>query len=253
MVLFSTLILASAASASVLLSGQRISSLAGLGGLERQTESCPAIPAPYTCEGSCGPGYTECIRFPDCYNPSQGEICCSDGSQSSLLLPICGIHQLSSRIAFCAVGHYCTNVGCCSDINSLANCGAAVSLSTIPPSTSPASSSSTKSTSSIVEKTGSATRTTSSTIRTTESSRSTTGTTSSIAGTSSSLTTATQLVPQQSSSPLSTTTTTNSILSSAVSATTSAPSQKTANVAHKLEGGVFSFSLYGLSFLFLFL
>jgi hypothetical protein len=169
--------------------------------------------------------------------------------------PISGIHQLSSCIAFCAVGHYCTNVGCCSDINSLAECGAAVSLSTIPPSTSPTSSSLTKSTSSIVEKTGSTTGTTASTSRTTESSRSTTRTTSSIAGTSSSLTstTHTQLISQSSSSPLSTTTTPNSILSSTVSATTSTPSQKTANVARKLKGGVFSFSLYGLSFLFLFL
>jgi hypothetical protein len=62
--------------------GQRSSFNALKGIIERQTQICTPVPAPATCEASCGPGNVECVSFPNCYNPGAGESCCSDGSQS---------------------------------------------------------------------------------------------------------------------------------------------------------------------------
>ena len=53
---------------------------------ERQTQLCTPVPAPATCEKSCGPGYVECVSFPTCYNPGEGDVCCSDGCKLSLAL-----------------------------------------------------------------------------------------------------------------------------------------------------------------------
>ena len=47
---------------------------------KRQTTICKAVPAPATCETSCGPEYVTCVSFPHCYAPSKGEVCCSNGS-----------------------------------------------------------------------------------------------------------------------------------------------------------------------------
>ncbi|KAG9240204.1 hypothetical protein BJ878DRAFT_311736 [Calycina marina] len=81
--------------------------------MERQFHFCSLITAPFTCERSCGAGYTECIKFPDCYNPGLGQICCSDGS-------------------YCDSGEYCTDGGCCPNDIPLSQCGEVV-LSTIAP------------------------------------------------------------------------------------------------------------------------
>ena len=55
-----------------------------LGGIfERQSNECVPVPAPATCEKSCGPGNIECVSFPTCYTPGVGETCCSNGSMPS--------------------------------------------------------------------------------------------------------------------------------------------------------------------------
>lgn len=66
------------------LAGERNSGLAGNSLQERITTICTPVPAPATCEKSCGPGNVQCVSFPNCYNPSAGESCCSDGSESRL-------------------------------------------------------------------------------------------------------------------------------------------------------------------------
>lgn len=81
---FSTLVLASVASsvaATALSSGQRLSMRAIEGVFEpRQVTICKPVTAPATCEKSCGPGNVYCVSYPNCYNPSAGESCCSNGS-----------------------------------------------------------------------------------------------------------------------------------------------------------------------------
>ncbi|KAK5740952.1 hypothetical protein LTR17_004306 [Elasticomyces elasticus] len=49
-------------------------------GLDRR-QICTPVPAPATCERSCGPGNVPCITEDNCYNPSVGESCCSNGSK----------------------------------------------------------------------------------------------------------------------------------------------------------------------------
>ena len=65
-----------------LVSGQLKSSMALAAIMERQSRICTPVPEPATCARSCGAGYTECISFPNCYNPTVGQSCCSDGSKS---------------------------------------------------------------------------------------------------------------------------------------------------------------------------
>ena len=48
----------------------------------RQIRNCKPVPPPATCERSCGEGYITCISLPHCYNPGQGDVCCSDGCAS---------------------------------------------------------------------------------------------------------------------------------------------------------------------------
>jgi hypothetical protein len=48
---------------------------------ERQLTVCrPVTPGPNQCARSCGPGNVQCVTASNCYNPSQGEKCCSNGS-----------------------------------------------------------------------------------------------------------------------------------------------------------------------------
>lgn len=70
---------AASAAASELTSGQRHAAMALASIFERQTVFCTPVPPPYTCEHSCGAGYVECVSFPTCYNPGNGETCCSNG------------------------------------------------------------------------------------------------------------------------------------------------------------------------------
>lgn len=57
----------------------RYVALAGLD--KRELTICKSVPEPATCEKSCGPDYRTCIALPNCYNPSLGQKCCSDGSK----------------------------------------------------------------------------------------------------------------------------------------------------------------------------
>jgi len=79
----------------------------------RQVVPCQLVPAPATCETSCGPGYVQCTFYPHCFNPSAGEICCGDGT-------------------YCPAGSYCSNNGCCDDSWTLEECGATEKLTTLP-------------------------------------------------------------------------------------------------------------------------
>ncbi|OJD13723.1 hypothetical protein AJ78_05855 [Emergomyces pasteurianus Ep9510] len=113
----SILLIASTASAIVFQPNHRMASMA-LGKLEsRQFKMCKPIKPPYSCEKSCGEGYEACGSFPDCYDPSKGESCCTDGS-------------------YCPEGFFCTDSGCCPAGKSLSECNASVSL-TASPTTSP--------------------------------------------------------------------------------------------------------------------
>ncbi|RDW86004.1 hypothetical protein BP5796_04329 [Coleophoma crateriformis] len=80
---------------------------------KRQVTICSPVPEPATCEKSCGPGNIQCISFPNCFNPSAGEVCCSDGG-------------------YCNAGYYCTNAGCCRNGTTLDECGATATLATLP-------------------------------------------------------------------------------------------------------------------------
>ncbi|OAQ59685.1 proline-rich antigen 3 [Pochonia chlamydosporia 170] len=112
MQLITILALAGVSSASASLQARSYETFDNLFG--RQTQLCKPVTAPFTCERSCGAGYTECIRFPTCYNPGRGDSCCSNGK-------------------YCPKGFYCTDGGCCKDGQTLEECGATVSLSVIPP------------------------------------------------------------------------------------------------------------------------
>ncbi|PNP59925.1 hypothetical protein FNYG_14747 [Fusarium nygamai] len=120
MQLLSTLIFVGVASATVPRMAVRSPAFIALEGImegvtKRQTNNCREVPdGPNFCERSCGPGNVQCISYPHCYNPSNGETCCSDGE-------------------YCHAGSYCTNAGCCPDGKSLEECGATATLSTIPP------------------------------------------------------------------------------------------------------------------------
>ncbi|KAI1985831.1 hypothetical protein LOZ51_006179 [Ophidiomyces ophidiicola] len=82
--------------------------------LKRQTQICKAVAPPVTCERSCGIGYAQCVYPNMCYNPGQGESCCSNGK-------------------YCRAGTYCTDTGCCPNSSTLEQCGATRRLSVIPP------------------------------------------------------------------------------------------------------------------------
>lgn len=83
MQLLAFLALAAVSSASAALqAGSSATSMALRNVFERRLELCKPVPAPYTCERSCGVGFVECIAFPTCYNPSRGDSCCSNGSTS---------------------------------------------------------------------------------------------------------------------------------------------------------------------------
>ena len=79
----STLVLLSAVLTPALAeTGQRQARMALEGIMGRQFQICkPVSPGPNLCERSCGPGYIVCIKLPTCYNPSAGEVCCSDGGE----------------------------------------------------------------------------------------------------------------------------------------------------------------------------
>ncbi|KAF4628860.1 hypothetical protein G7Y89_g9291 [Cudoniella acicularis] len=92
--------------------GQRASYLALKSVMERATFLCTPVPAPVTCEKSCGPGNIECISFPNCFNPGAGETCCADGT-------------------YCNSGYYCVDSGCCPNGKSLAECEAKSTQATL--------------------------------------------------------------------------------------------------------------------------
>ncbi|KAF1813357.1 hypothetical protein P152DRAFT_315830 [Eremomyces bilateralis CBS 781.70] len=72
---------------------------------------CSFVPPPVTCARSCGAGYVECGAS-TCFKPSRGDICCSNGKS-------------------CPQGTYCSDGGCCDNGDSLAECGASVTLATV--------------------------------------------------------------------------------------------------------------------------
>ncbi|KAL1858355.1 hypothetical protein VTK73DRAFT_7842 [Phialemonium thermophilum] len=127
--LLATLAVITAATVSATQIAYRAESVVALDRLMgRQLHICDFVPPPVTCERSCGPGYVECARPPNCYNPGLGQVCCSNGK-------------------YCDAGYVCTDAGCCPEDVPLSRCGATATLSVIPPpantpppSSSPASS-----------------------------------------------------------------------------------------------------------------
>lgn len=136
------------AATAVLRSGETTAYLALKSVIERQT-LCTPVTAPYTCERSCGPGYTECVSFPTCYNPGLGQSCCSNGRKFTICYHI-QKSELTQLLGYCPKGTYCTNAGCCPDGTSLAQCGATITLSIIPPRSTTTSTSATTSKSTTV-------------------------------------------------------------------------------------------------------
>lgn len=122
MQLLSIISFVGAVSASaVQISGEVVSENALFGLVERQIRFCsPVRPGPNLCERSCGPGYVQCVRPTRCFNPSEGQVCCSDSTA-------------------CPAGSYCSDKGCCADGITLEECGASVTLSVIPPPSEPTS------------------------------------------------------------------------------------------------------------------
>ncbi|KAI9147300.1 hypothetical protein HJFPF1_13339 [Paramyrothecium foliicola] len=114
-------LLGTVSASAVQMSGQIVSGNV-LGGLvERQLRFCNRVPVgPNLCARSCGAGYVSCIVDTMCYNPSLGQVCCSN-----------------SR--YCDAGYYCSDAGCCPNELSLEECGATVTLSIIPPPSEPTS------------------------------------------------------------------------------------------------------------------
>lgn len=88
---FSTFILLSSTCSAIaeFTAGQRSALMALRSVFERQIQNCAPIEPPYTCERSCGPAFRTCISWPTCYNPSAGEVCCSNGGAFPLLFPEC--------------------------------------------------------------------------------------------------------------------------------------------------------------------
>jgi hypothetical protein len=92
MQLLSTLIFIGVASASLAQMAVRSPALMALEGVmagvsKRQTRFCDRVPpGPNLCERSCGAGYVECINPTTCYNPGEGDVCCSDGSKFAQLV-----------------------------------------------------------------------------------------------------------------------------------------------------------------------
>ncbi|KAK3177649.1 hypothetical protein K4F52_009605 [Lecanicillium sp. MT-2017a] len=108
-----SLALQAAASAYVAGTVPGSSSLDGL--MKRQFRVCDSVPVgPNLCERSCGPGYVSCVNETTCYNPSRGDVCCSNGK-------------------YCEAGSYCTNNGCCPNDSSLEECGATATVPTLAP------------------------------------------------------------------------------------------------------------------------
>lgn len=99
---------------ALVFSSVRAGEIGSLQILKRQLDTCRPVRPPVTCERSCGPGYVQCMSFPNCYNPGRGDSCCSDGK-------------------YCPVGSYCTDTTCCPDGASLEECGATTILDVIPP------------------------------------------------------------------------------------------------------------------------
>lgn len=73
--------------------------------LKRDTTCEPVDADSFTCAKSCGTGFETCVSIPNCYDPTAGESCCSDGT-------------------YCPDGYYCTEFVCCPSEMSLEECGA---------------------------------------------------------------------------------------------------------------------------------
>jgi hypothetical protein len=90
--LSAVILLSTASAVAAAASLESISFMALTGSIEKR-DVCVPVEAPVTCERSCGAGSVQCISFPNCYNPTKGQTCCSNGSQSTLLYKPTSIWQ----------------------------------------------------------------------------------------------------------------------------------------------------------------
>jgi hypothetical protein len=88
MQLLSFLTLAGVAVASLSQGSKRSASFNELTGImERQLRICDRVPVgPNFCERSCGTGFVSCVNESTCYNPTIGDVCCSDGSECLIIM-----------------------------------------------------------------------------------------------------------------------------------------------------------------------
>ncbi|KAK4949489.1 hypothetical protein LTR10_012107 [Elasticomyces elasticus] len=198
-----------------------------LAGLDRR-QICTPVPAPATCERSCGPGNVPCITESTCYNPSVGESCCSDGK-------------------YCPADYYCTDAGCCPVGSSIDECGASMTLSTLPPP--PATTSSEAATSSSVLEITSSTSSSASTTSSSSTSFEPTSLPSSTASipTTTTAPTASGYPPTTySASSSATVPVANGTYTNNTSATSTLPPQQTTNEGYRAAAG---YMLYPLGLL----
>ncbi|KAK0261656.1 hypothetical protein LTR91_006588 [Friedmanniomyces endolithicus] len=200
-----------------------------------------------TCVSCFGAGSIECVDASSCYNPTQGETCCSNSGPYLTSRPRSSTdtaetdNRRAGEIGYCQAGYYCVDNGCCPNGSSLADCGASATVATVAP---PASTSSAVSSSSI----------TSTIMSTTSTSTPAPTTPIYVPSTSeyspspsSSSTTSTLTTPATSTSPTPSAATatvipvvipTPATASSSSSSSLVVPAQQTANAGNTLRGGV---------------
>ncbi|KAK0794574.1 hypothetical protein LTR02_006835 [Friedmanniomyces endolithicus] len=194
-------------------------------GLQRRNTCYQQNP---TCVSCFGAGSIECVDPSSCYNPTQGETCCSDSS------------------------YYCADNGCCPNGSSLADCGATATVATVAPpaSTSSAVSAAPDSTSSLYTSTYTVMSTTSTSTPAPMTPIYAPSTSDSSSSPSSSSTTSTPTTPATSTSPtpsaatatvpavIAATPATSSSSSSSSSTSPSAPAQQTTNAGNRRCGAI---------------
>ncbi|KAK1045067.1 hypothetical protein LTR33_015237, partial [Friedmanniomyces endolithicus] len=224
-------------------------------GLQRRNTCYQQNP---TCVSCFGAGSIECVDPSSCYNPTQGETCCSDSS-THLDFPSNATDRLSGtdkrrldEIGYCPAGYYCADNGCCPNGSSLADCGATATVATVAPpaSTSSAVSAAPDSTSSLYTSTYTVMSTTSTSTPAPMTPIYAPSTSDSSSSPSSSSTTSTPTTPATSTSPtpsaatatvpavIAATPATSSSSSSSSSTSPSAPAQQTTNAGNRRCGAI---------------
>ncbi|KAK0315783.1 hypothetical protein LTR01_001083 [Friedmanniomyces endolithicus] len=188
-----------------------------------------------TCVGCFGAGSIECVDASSCYNPTQGETCCSNSDTAET------DNRRAGEIGYCQAGYYCVDNGCCPNGSSLADCGASAAVATVaPPASTSSAVSSSSSTSTIMSTTSTSTPAPTTPIYVPSTSEYSPSPSSS--STTSTLTTSATSTSPTPSAAIATVTPvvipTPATASSSSSSSLVVPAQQTANAGNTLRGGV---------------